>query len=86
MGSVAPAKIGGNRKPVPGPDDRAYIHARMEAEAHVAPHGHWKTSTKLKHLLRKAQERSRERTWNRIGQLLTLFPPDECQNYIANAG
>lgn len=42
--------------------------------------------SKLKHLLRKAQERSRERTWNRIGQLLTLFPPDECQNYIRNAG
>lgn len=42
--------------------------------------------SKLKHLLRKAQERSRGRTWNRIGQLLTLFPPDECQNYIRNAG
>ncbi len=42
--------------------------------------------SKLKHLLRKARERSRERTWNRIGQLLTLFPPDECKNYIVNAG
>lgn len=42
--------------------------------------------SKLKHLLRRAQERSRDRTWTRIGQLLTHFPPDECQNYIANAG
>lgn len=41
---------------------------------------------KLKHMLRKAQERSRDRTWNRIGQLLRHFPTDECRNYITNAG
>lgn len=38
-GSVAPAKMGGNRKPVLGAEDRAYIRARMAAEAHVTLRG-----------------------------------------------
>ena len=41
---------------------------------------------KLKHLLREAQERSREATWRRIGELLERFTPDECANYLANSG
>jgi transposase len=41
---------------------------------------------KLKALLRKAAERSVDGLWNRIGQLLDLFPPAECANYLANAG
>lgn len=41
---------------------------------------------KLKTLLRKAAERTIEATWKRIGALLDRFTPDECANYIANAG
>lgn len=41
---------------------------------------------KLKHLLRKAAERTLEATWKRIGALLDCFSPDECQAYLANAG
>ena len=41
---------------------------------------------KLKHLLRKAQERTSEHAWNRIGQLLTTFSPEEYANYVANSG
>lgn len=41
---------------------------------------------KLKHLLRKAGERSREGLWNRIGSLLDDFPPHQCQNYFSHAG
>lgn len=41
---------------------------------------------KLKHFLRQAAERSLEATWARIGQILSRFSPQECQNYIANAG
>jgi len=41
---------------------------------------------KLKHLLRKASERTVENTWRRAGALLDLFPPGECQNYLTNAG
>jgi transposase len=41
---------------------------------------------KLKTLLRKAAERTVEATWRRIGSLLDCFTPDECANYIANAG
>jgi transposase len=41
---------------------------------------------KLKHLLRKAAERTNEATWRRIGSLLDEFAPDECQNYFSNSG
>ena len=41
---------------------------------------------KLKALLRKAAERTAEATWKRIGQLLDRFTPQECSNYLRNAG
>jgi transposase len=41
---------------------------------------------KLKTLLRKANERSVETTWRRIGALLDRFPPAECANYLRNSG
>jgi transposase len=41
---------------------------------------------KLKNLLRKAQERSVEETWRRIGTLLEAFTPRECANYHRNSG
>jgi transposase len=41
---------------------------------------------KLKTLLRKADERTVEATWKRIGQLLQCFHPTECANYLKNAG
>jgi transposase len=41
---------------------------------------------KLKTLLRKAGERTVEATWKRIGQLLELFAPEECANYLINSG
>jgi transposase len=42
--------------------------------------------SKLKAHLRKAQERSLDRLWQRIGKLLDLFRPSECANFFANAG
>ena len=41
-------------------------------------------SGRLKHLLRKAAERTPEATWKRIGNLLDEFPPDECAAYLVN--
>ena len=41
---------------------------------------------KLKHLMRKAQERTIEATWQRIGTLLGSFSEQECANYFRNAG
>ena len=41
---------------------------------------------KLKHMMRKAGERTFENTWRRAGALLDLFSPAECQNYLSNAG
>jgi len=42
--------------------------------------------SKLKTLLRKADERTVEDTWRRIGQLLDRFSPSECANYLKHAG
>lgn len=41
---------------------------------------------KLKTLLRKADERTIDATWRRIGKLLECFSPQECANYIRNSG
>lgn len=41
---------------------------------------------KLKTLLRRADERTVEATWRRIGQLLDAFSPAECAKYLKNAG
>ena len=41
---------------------------------------------KLKHLLRKAGERTRDGLWNRIGRLVDDYPPAECANYLRHAG
>lgn len=40
--------------------------------------------SKLKRLLAKAQERTVEATWRRIGHLLDHFTPQECANYLRN--
>lgn len=41
---------------------------------------------KLKHLLRRSQERTTEDTWRRLGNLLDHFTPKQCSNYLVNAG
>lgn len=42
--------------------------------------------SKLKRLLRRAEERTQEATWRRIGKLLDHFSPQECANYFRNSG
>lgn len=42
--------------------------------------------SKLKTLLRKADERTVEATWRRIGSLLDNFGPTECANCLVNSG
>jgi transposase len=42
--------------------------------------------SKLKALLHKADRRTTEDTWRRIGSLLDHFTAEECANYLANAG
>ena len=41
---------------------------------------------KLKTLLRKAEERTLEGIWRRIGSLLGSFSSKECANYLRNSG
>jgi transposase len=42
--------------------------------------------SKLKRMLRKAEERTIEALWRRIGTLLEDFPPQECAAYLKSAG
>ena len=42
--------------------------------------------SKLKTLLRKTDPRTSEATWKQIGNLLDHFTPQECANYLTNAG
>jgi transposase len=41
---------------------------------------------KLKTIARKAEERTVEDTWRRIGTLLEAFSAEECANYLRHAG
>jgi transposase len=41
---------------------------------------------KLKHLMRKASERTVKTTWQRAGALLDRFTPGECGRYFVNSG
>jgi transposase len=41
---------------------------------------------KLKCHVRKAEPRTVEETWQRVGKILDLFSPTECANYLTNAG
>ena len=41
---------------------------------------------KLKHLMRKAEERTHPATWRRVGCLLDLVSSTECANYLINSG
>lgn len=41
---------------------------------------------KLKTLVRKAEERTIEATWRRIGSLLDAFNSNECEAYLRHAG
>ena len=41
---------------------------------------------KLKHLMRMAGPRTVEATWRKVGQILDLFSPAECANYLKNSG
>ena len=41
---------------------------------------------KLKTLLRQVPQRTRDGLWQRIGALLDLFTPEECDNYLRAAG
>ena len=41
---------------------------------------------KLKHFVRGAQPRTVEAAWRKVGDLLDLFSPAECANYLKNSG
>lgn len=45
-----------------------------------------KAFAKMKALLRKAAERTVDGLWDRLGDIVRLFKPDECRNYFQAAG
>lgn len=42
--------------------------------------------SKLKAMLRKAAERTRDGLWSAVGDAIEAFTPDECANYFSAAG
>jgi transposase len=44
------------------------------------------TFAKIKHWMRIAQKRSIEETWRYVGNLVATIKPEECANYMRNAG
>lgn len=81
--------------------DNLPSHKSAKAEAVLKQRGAWflflppyspdlnpieQVFAKLKILLRKAEERTVEGVWRRIGSLLQHFTPQECANYLRNAG
>ncbi len=42
--------------------------------------------SKIKHWMRHAQRRTIDETWRHIGRLVETTQPDECANYLENAG
>lgn len=45
-----------------------------------------KAFAKLKAVLRAKAERTVEGLWNTVGQIVTLFEPQECANYFKSSG
>ena len=45
-----------------------------------------KAFAKLKAVLRAKAERTVEGLWNTVGQIVTLFEPQECANYFKSCG
>lgn len=44
------------------------------------------TFAKIKHWMRMAQRRTINQTWRYVGRLISTITPNECANYIENAG
>ncbi len=84
---VVPDKLSGHKKPAIGTAIRAK-GARLLVLPPYSPDLNpiEQVFTKLRHLLRKAAERTKEATWQRIGSLLDAFTAQECKNYLAKAG
>ncbi len=41
---------------------------------------------KLKALMRKAATRTKEALWNKVGEIIDAFTPEECANYFTATG
>ena len=81
--------------------DNLATHRNKEAAQALRDHGCWflylppyspdlnpieMAFAKLKALPRKAAERTADRLWTVVGNLLDAFTPAECANYFAAAG
>ena len=44
------------------------------------------TFAKIKHWMRAAQKRTIQETWQHIGALVSSIKPEECANFLVNAG
>jgi hypothetical protein len=67
-------------------DVQALIDARGATLKYLPPYRLNRCSPKLKALVRQAAERSVDKLWQAIGQIMDQFHPDECLNYFNNSG
>ena len=44
------------------------------------------TFAKIKHWMRDAQKQTVDDTWRQLGDFIDTILPDECRNYIRDAG
>jgi transposase len=81
--------------------DNLNVHKSPRAATALAERGAWflflpkyspdlnpieQAFAKLKTLLRKAKARTYDALWRAVGDICNLFDPDECWNYLKNAG
>lgn len=72
-------------------DVQALIEARGATIKYLSPYSPdlnpiEQAFAQLKALLRRAAERTVDKLWQAIGQIIDQFHPDECLNYFNNSG
>lgn len=82
LDNLASHKVGGVREAVEARDARILYLPPYSPDLNPIE----QAFAKLKALLRKAAERTKDGLWRAIGRTIDLFPPEECRRLIRNAG
>jgi len=75
-------KVAGVREAVEGQDARLLYLPPYSPDLNPIE----QAFAKMKALLRKASERTRDALWSAVGRVLDLYTPQECRNLFKNAG
>ncbi|SES18796.1 hypothetical protein SAMN05518866_1561 [Sphingobium sp. YR768] len=88
VGSGAVGKRGGWPRSDPSASGSSTSKTAQQESALESHHEHTieKAFSKLKAMLRKAEERTVRGLWDLIGKLVDIFQPKECANYFSSCG